>query len=124
ASAARPRRSTATTHLPPRAGERTLNDAGMRDCGCASRLAGARCALTDFWRNPRDAEMPSRAWFKASSKGAFNNLAELSGPSTASTTCDETKYLYLFTIASARPAIARDRLRVIEDRSQLLASVL
>jgi mRNA interferase HigB len=34
-------------------------------------------ALRDFWRNHPQAEMPLRAWFKASTKGTFKNLAEL-----------------------------------------------
>lgn len=37
----------------------------------------SRKALTDFWRNHGDAEIPLKAWFKATSKGAFKNLAEL-----------------------------------------------
>lgn len=37
----------------------------------------SRKALTDFWRNHRDAEMPLRAWFKATSKGSFENVADL-----------------------------------------------
>lgn len=37
----------------------------------------SRKALTDFWRNHRDAEMPLRAWFKATSKGSFENVANL-----------------------------------------------
>ena len=37
----------------------------------------SRKALTDFWRSHRDAETPLRAWFKATSKGTFRNLAEL-----------------------------------------------
>ncbi len=37
----------------------------------------SRKALTGFWRGHGDAEMPLRGWFKAISKGAFKNLAEL-----------------------------------------------
>ncbi len=37
----------------------------------------SRKALTDFWSNHRDAEMPLRAWFKAARTGSFKSLAEL-----------------------------------------------
>ena len=37
----------------------------------------SRKALTDFWRNHSEAEMHLRAWFKATSKGSFENVADL-----------------------------------------------